>query len=563
MPTLHVLQGPDKGRSYPALDGSAVIGRSSEQIHLSDGSASRRHAEIRPVNGVWVLFDLDSSNGTFLNGQRLTVPTELKDGDHIKVGGSVLAFTEGEPVDRFIGAAAIHDRVDLDVSHPSTESSILAAVDPSAESVVLPRPETADAVVAWKVVYRIAEMIGTMDSVEAFLERVTDIIVQHLVVDRLVLFLHGDGGDGKTLVPHVVRCRSQDSGQRPKIVASWTIINRVIDSKEGILCANAMTDDRFSADNKHDSIHRFELQSIICVPIIAHDQVHGVIYLDCSMSHHTFNQEQLRLAVAIGRLAGMAFENAELLESRVRTERLAAAGETVAYLSHYIRNVLQGLQGGADVVELGFKKGDLDAARSGWTLVGRNLERIYQLAMNMLTFSKKREPRVETTLINTVVEDVISLVLKQVRERSIKIQLQLEDVPAIPLDAEGIHQVIHNILLNAVQAVLTGSGEISIKTGCCVETNRVVLSIADNGPGIEPEALGTIFDAFQSTKGHGGTGLGLAAAKKIIDELGGELDVESTVGEGTTFHVRLPVDPVLFSETDQDTWPDPAEGRRP
>ena len=88
MPTLHVLQGPDKGRTYETPNEPAIIGRSSDQIHLSDHSASRRHAEIRPSNGAWVLVDLNSSNGTFVNRIRVA-PGEkkpLRNGDYIQTG---------------------------------------------------------------------------------------------------------------------------------------------------------------------------------------------------------------------------------------------------------------------------------------------------------------------------------------------------------------------------------------------------------------------------------------------------------------------------------------------
>ena len=86
------------------------------------------------------------------------------------------------------------------------------------------------------------------------------------------------------------------------------------------------------------------------------------------MSHHTYTPEQLRLVVAIGRLAGLAIENLQLMQSRVETERLAAAGETVAYLSHHIRNILHGMLGGADVAALGLKRMAIDTLQSGWRL---------------------------------------------------------------------------------------------------------------------------------------------------------------------------------------------------
>lgn len=548
MPTLYVLQGPDKGRTYEAPDEPVVIGRTSDQVHLTDNSASRKHAEIRPHNGSWLLEDLHSSNGTFLNGQRVVGPTELRHGDQIKVGSTLMVFSGQEHLESYTGAQMIRDLVDLDMSNPSGGSSILAAVDAAEDSVILQAPETADAVAAWNVVYHIAEMIGTITSKDAFLQRVTDILFDHLIVDRAVILMYDD--KTKVLTPHIVRYRKVERGERPKIVTSQKIINHVLEARDGVLCANAMTDHRFSGDNMQDSIHRLGLRSVICVPIIAGEQIYGVLHLDCSMSRHTYTQEQLRLAVSIGRLVGMALENQRLLESRVRTERLAAAGETVAYLSHYIRNIMQGMQSGVEVTEMGIKNSRDDVTKHGWSLVRRNFDRILILTMNMLTFSKEREPRIEMTQLNRIIEDVVALAQGRADEHSVMILTELEDMPPVPVDAEGMHQVVNNILLNALDACPDSAGRVNIATKYLPKDGKVIVTILDNGHGIAADELSHIFDAFHSSKGQGGTGLGLAAAKKIVEEMQGRIDVESKVGEGTTFRVTLPVEFVQLSDSD-------------
>ncbi len=554
MSTLHVLQGPDKGRTYQAFNEPTLIGRSSDQIRLSDNGTSRLHAEIRPVNGLWILVDLDSANGTFLNGQRIASPTPLQDGDQIKVGSTLLVFSGQDEAGGFSGARNIKDLVDLDLDGTVTGASILSAIDGSEDNVILQPPETADAVAAWNVLYKVAEMIGTIGSVEAFLERVADVMFDHLIVDNLILLMYGQSRE--ELTPQVVRYRGKERSGRPKIVASRTIINHVVETREGVLCANAMTDDRFSSNNMQDSIHRLGLRSVICVPVVVHQEVHGVFHLDCSMSHHTYTQEQLRLVVAVGRLAGMAIENFRLLETRMQTARLAAAGETVASLSHHIRNMLQGMQGGAEVIELGLKRKNLDTAESGWALVRRNLDRIFHLTMNMLTFSKDRQPRIETARLNKIVEDVIALAQTRADEKGVMLLAELEEIPAIPLDPEGMHQVAHNILLNAIEAAPARSGRVNIRTSCQLGMGQpssrsvVVLSISDNGPGIPEEQRDKIFDAFHSSKGHGGTGLGLAAAKKIVDELNGHIEVETTLGEGSTFRINLPTTDLRLADPD-------------
>lgn len=552
MATLHVLQGPDKGRTYETGDEPhVVIGRTAEQVQLTDDSVSRMHAELRPHHDSWVLVDLNSSNGTFLNGQRVVTPTPVKHGDQIRVGGSLLVFTgPGAPV---LQAERVRDLVDLELASENVDSSILSAVGAAEESVIIQPPEAADAVAAWNVVYKLAEMMGSIESVEAFLERVADVIVQHLMVDRLAILM-SDAETGK-LSPQVIRFRLPARGERPKIVTSRKIINHVLKTKDGVLCANAMTDARFGAESSHDSVHRLGLRSVVCVPIVAHDEVVGVCHLDCSMSHHTYTQEQLRLAVAIGRLAGMAIENARLQQSRMRTERLAATGETVAYLSHHIRNILQGLQSGAEVIELGLKREALDTVSGGWDIVRRNVDRTIFLTMNMLTFSREREPKIENVQLNKIVQDVLDLTQRAADERKVVLLADLGEIPAVPLDAEGMHQVVHNIVLNALDAVPESEGRVNVRTSYDLPSGRVAVSITDNGPGIAPEKLEHVFEAFHSSKGHGGTGLGLAAARKVVEELKGVIEIESTVGEGTTFHVRLPAIHVRLADSDDTHGP--------
>ena len=92
--TLHVLQGPDKGRTLRTSDDIVLIGRGSDQIPLTDQTVSRRHAELRVENGAWVLSDLNSANGTYLNGVRINRPTRLKHGDQIRLGGTLVVFTQ-------------------------------------------------------------------------------------------------------------------------------------------------------------------------------------------------------------------------------------------------------------------------------------------------------------------------------------------------------------------------------------------------------------------------------------------------------------------------------------
>ena len=116
-----------------------------------------------------------------------------------------------------------------------------------------------------------------------------------------------------------------------------------------------------------------------------------------------------------------------------------------------------------------------------------------------------------------------------------------EPMPAIPADPDGVHQVVLNILANALDAVDQSTGVITIRTHYDQIGHEAQIILGDNGQGIPEDQLEKIFEVFHSTKGQGGTGLGLAVARKIVQEHGGQIAVSSPAGQGTLFTVTLPV----------------------
>jgi len=249
----------------------------------------------------------------------------------------------------------------------------------------------------------------------------------------------------------------------------------------------------------------------------------------------------LGLITSIGYMTGLAIENSRLLDARMQGERLVAVGETVAYLSHHIKNILQGMRAGADVIELGLDRRNFSALQKGWHILHHNLDRVYNLSMNMLAFSKKRQPRREQVQLNKVVDDAVELAGRLADERHVMLLCEPEEsFPPIPVDSDGIHQAVLNILTNAIDAVQPNTGVVNVKTHYDPANNQALVTIADNGPGIEQNRLESVFQPFQSDKGQGGTGLGLAVARKIVDEHGGRITISSVLGEGTIFELSLP-----------------------
>jgi signal transduction histidine kinase len=376
------------------------------------------------------------------------------------------------------------------------------------------------------------------------LEKVMGLITEYIRVDRGFILLQEapDQRPEPVVVWHRVKPKSK-SDQR--ITVSRTIVQHVMRHGEGVLSSNAMTDKRFASG---ESVQYYGIRSAMCVPIKFKAQLYGVIHVDSQVANYTYTEDQLRLLTAIGLQTGLAMANAGVYVQRVQRERLAAVGETVASLSHSIKNILQGMRGGADLVELGLKKENMKVVKGGWDIVSRNLERISALMLNMLAYSKERKPELEMTNLPKLLDEVVLLVQRQYDAKKAALITDCDpDMPPIPIDGAGIHQAVLNLLQNGLEAVEPELGAVTLACDYNAESEEVIIRVNDNGPGIPEDVRRRIFVPFYSTKGLRGTGLGLVVTKKIVEEHGGKIAVESRPGEGTTFTMTLPCKPSATS----------------
>ncbi len=551
MLTLLILQGPDKGRRFELPDAPALVGRDSRQIPLSDQTVSRRHAELVPVDGEWVLKDLGSVNGSYINAVRVDNQRQLKLGDQIRVGRTLMVFGAQPGISRASGGS-----IDLAGEEAGMDSSIMHTVASNEDSVVMAVPEPAGAAMGnLKILYQLGAALGSSFDADQVLEFVMDLVFEHVKADRGFVLLIDDKGE---LIPKVVRIRDEavkpkagkseaaPAAGEQKIHASRTIINYVISRGEGVLSSNAMSDQRFS---RGKSVHNMGIRSALAVPIKARkmpdktgDEIIGVIYIDSSVKNYTYSPDQLRLLTAIGLQAGLAMQNAKLYQQSLAAERLAAVGETTAALSHSVKNILQALRGGADVVEMGFRANNLVQAAKGWRIVERNLTKLYNLTVNLLAYSKPREPKLENINPKMMIDEALELSAGTANEKGVMAISDVEpDVPPVPLDPDGMHQVLLNLISNALDAVEPQRGLVRVACRYEHEANQLVIEVIDNGAGIPPSMMNHMFELFHSTKGNRGTGIGLAVAKKIVEEHDGTITVTSNPTGGTTFTVRLPV----------------------
>ncbi|MEC9093284.1 MAG: HAMP domain-containing sensor histidine kinase, partial [Planctomycetota bacterium] len=226
-----------------------------------------------------------------------------------------------------------------------------------------------------------------------------------------------------------------------------------------------------------------------------------------------------------------------------QSERMAAMGQTIATLSHHIKNILQGINGGSYLVQSGVANNEMDTVKTGWQIVEKNQAKISQLVMDMLSFSKERQPEMVEGTIESTVSDVVELLEHRAAENNVKLLWTPgTDTPTCLYDPEAIHRAVLNVASNGIDALETiENGIIEVSTRLDPESRQIEIWIIDNGPGIEPENLKKIFSVFESGKGQRGTGLGLPVSQKIMHEHGGDIRVESQTGQGSKFCLHFPL----------------------
>jgi signal transduction histidine kinase len=234
-----------------------------------------------------------------------------------------------------------------------------------------------------------------------------------------------------------------------------------------------------------------------------------------------------------------------LQKELLRAERLAATGQTVAGMAHAIKNILGGLKGGRFMVNKGLEIKEMKYLQDGWAMVERNIEKISQLTLDLLSFCKERDPEWKIVQPNDLIREVYELYRDQAAERGVRLMLDLDEkMELLSLDPREMYQVLANLVGNALDACTLGDGLPSdpetIIRSRSLPDEKILLEVRDNGMGMSEEVRKKLFTIFFSTKGSRGTGLGLLLSHKIVQEHGGEIRVQSSPQQGASFQVILP-----------------------
>lgn len=324
------------------------------------------------------------------------------------------------------------------------------------------------------------------------------------------------------------------------------VIVSCIKTKKPILEKNAFHSPKI--DKKFVSM--IGANEFVCVPLVVQDKAIGAICADNIYSHKPITEGCVELLSIFASRAAMAIANAEAYhelkenmrvlketqERLVRSERLAIMGNMAAYVAHEIRNPLVTIGGFARLISRASSQHD--QIKQNAEIIVEEVGRLEKILTNIVDFSKPVESVKVTSQVNEILENTCALMEPYFKNGSIKLIKTFNSmVPSVVIDQAQIKQVFLNLIKNAVESMF-GGGVLTIET--VVEDKYIRINITDTGEGMTSEILQNIFIPFFTTKVDG-TGVGLAVSQKIVDDLGGFIKVKSSLQEGTTFSIYIPI----------------------
>lgn len=521
-----------------------TIGRHpNNDVSIPQEAISRHHAKIERKDDGFMVVDLNSSNGTFVNGERITQKS-VDEGDILTMGDVEFGFSRKPPELRKEESESettvsfIQEAVDDN----SPTSTILTTK--SSDSTPLPLAEAgiSDKVGLIKAntrlatLYRLSDLLRDARDQQTVLERVMNLIFEILPADRGVILL-GVDETSMEFEPAIVKYHGDEPISQQSISISRTIVQRSAREKIAILSRDAKFDDRFKGS---ESIMMHDIRSAMCVPLIAKGRVVGVLHVDTHESVRAFNEADLTFLSSLGNELALSLDSLQMREKMLQQEKMAAIGQTITGVAHNIKNILQLTKGGGQLMDKSLQDGSIDNARASWEIIKRGEEKITKFIKDMLDFSRSTSVSKSFCNVNDIITEIKESVEIELKKKNIKIVLDLLDsMPDRRLAEDGLYKCLMNIIINASEAIGHDEGEIRISS-LLNEEDAIVIKVEDNGEGIAPDVMKKLFTPFFTTKGSNGTGLGLCTTRKIIEDNNGTISLDSTYGEGTTFIITFP-----------------------
>ena len=544
--TIKIVSGAMRGTELPINKETITLGRSTDSdIQIHDTLISRVHCRIEWENGKWYLNDLKSTNGTWMVGRKVDKRVFLPLKTSVRIGNTIFELIDIYAADTqsfsrpFIAYSIEPETLAVSASLPDEPPQKDAT-----PSIRLLKEENQ----RLSAVYKFQNMIASVLDEKELYHKILDAIMNVISVDQAYLLLYDlDSGEFSPV-------ETRDKKGKVLNVDCGKIKKRIVDfvkeNKESVLSM----DDSYEKKRFQDISGMPKITtSIMCVPMMGKRQINGMIYLSLSSTTEKYTEDDLRLLTVIGHTAGMAVENSRLVEFNLKNERLVATGTTAAGLSHYIKNILAGLDGSLSLLKMGIDERDFVLAGEASNILQKNHRRLGNLVLDLLNIASEQKPEFSIYDLNTIIKDVAELVEPQLKSEGItlKIDSQVKNTPFfVEVDAKGIHRVLLNLVSNAEQAILAkqNAGEMKSKSGTILITSKfndkmdyAIVTLSDDGVGIEKEEAESMFELFVTSKGSAGTGLGLAVSKRIIIAHEGNITATGEKGKGCTIAFSLPV----------------------
>jgi len=533
-------------RSIRLDPGVITIGRSpSNTIYLAHGSVSRNHARISLSDSQYVLSDLKSLNGTYVNKKRIK-SISLKHNDQIVFGTRSFVFSLKDPErgDFDSTYTASEDTVsfqedDVQLSDMVASKAEIAAqsfLDPNKDRKEISADQPMDGHDRLLLLYQLIDQLRYAKNVDQILSKGTDLIFGALPsAERSVIMLRSKSKE--PLKARIVRYR-HEKPDGDVIPVSQTVIKKVINEKLALVSRDALDDSRFETG---ESIMVHNLKSIICVPLISGQRVIGVLHLDTSQILDPFTQNDLEFTAAIAHEMSISIDNSRLQREALQNERMTAIGLTITNIAHNIRNLLTINKGVEELMSMYVSEIGDEKLQKIWQLIRKSLEQINNLSANMLNFTRVDPLKLDLVDINSIVLKYRDFFQENLTRKGNQLVMDLDpNLRKWMMDESGLKRALLNLVVNANDAVKEkDNGIITISTFTDAQ-NHLNIGVSDNGCGIEPDQVKNVFELFFTTKGTKGTGLGLPMVQRFLERLGGTITVKSKVDEGSTFTLNLP-----------------------
>lgn len=384
--------------------------------------------------------------------------------------------------------------------------------------------------------YEVEQQISASRGLEDLLEAITTKAMEFLRAEAGSILLLEEGTNQLFF-----KVALGEKGQEVKDIrlkVGEGIVGWVAQHGEPVLVSDTYVDERFRQDIA-DKIG-FPAKSIICVPLVVEGQTIGALELINKLGNDgeqgVFSQDDAKLLQLVSAQVAKAIHSTRLREREARSERLASIGQMISGLMHDIQTPMTSIVGFVELMSL--PDSAADERREFAEIVKSEVDRLTQMIRAHLDFAKgKSDMLLKKLAVGTLVEEMVHFLEKDFQKSKIALRTDLGYRGNVRIDETKMKRAFYNLAKNAKEAMPDGG---TLTIGTEQEDGHVVFRFADTGRGIPEEIRHKLFESFVTHGKEDGTGLGLAQVKSAVEQHKGRIDVDSEVGKGTTFTIRLP-----------------------